>query len=245
MRLDNNFVPRKICTCNPLNQGSQVPFLQADLLRNIRPLPNINLERTATLTQPNFCDQCGASLVVKCSLCDGQGGKICPICHGVKVGTCATCNGSGKVRVDHQQCSYLSQKYSQIQHQIDSGNNFNKELMYCTCDCIPFEAQGVKMPYSPFEPPIRVDLNALDRNRGSLSDPLLNTSTRARFCSQCGVTLVQSCNRCGGSKYLHCEKCGKWKRGNCPNCNGTGEIYSMKAMHSLDCPANPDFYKQQ
>ena len=52
----------------------------------------------------------------------------------------------------------------------------------------------------------------------------------ARFCSDCGVRLVQECPRCFGTGKLgsdlypiHCTGCGRKLGPLCPHCNGIGK----------------------
>ncbi len=63
-------------------------------------------------------------------------------------------------------------------------------------------------------------------NSGRLYQPIIETFTIGRFCSDCGAELVWKCFTCNGTGIVdrgYCSHCGRKKSDTCSSCNGTGE----------------------
>jgi len=248
MSYGNSFAPKKICICKPPNTSQQQIPLDWNVSKFLPKNPIVNPVQTHSISQPNYCDQCGQSFVVECPTCHGDGGFPCSICQGIKVGSCPTCKGSRTMRLENHVCPYTNWRLQQSVNGLYSrGNEALNDAMYCNCHriqstpnpTIRYNNGGVwrepiaDIPIKPASPPIKLDLRS-EQFPGQAGKGL-NYQPQARFCSNCGVQLVKKCETCGGNGYEICQTCHKRKRWNCSDCHGTREVFNLQAVHKFPC----------
>lgn len=160
------------------------------------------------------CSDCTGSGTVKCRDCTGSGKVDCPDCdNGYK--SCNTCDGTGEVETDGEECSACEgEGYSASAaaawyvNQLASGKSISQiDAEFDKTDFPCSVCNGEGKTY---------DIKDCPDCKG--------TGYSEELCSTCNGNTSVVCETCSGEGTVECSECAGSGKVECPDCNGEGKV---------------------